>query len=45
MKTTELKLTQKEVEKLILLMEDKHWNKGMCYQTEVLYNKLLNSAK
>jgi len=44
MKTRELKLTQKELEKLILLIEDKNRNKVMPYPTEVLYHKLLNSA-
>tara|TARA_R110002020_G_scaffold128049_1_gene287089 strand:- start:281 stop:427 length:147 start_codon:yes stop_codon:yes gene_type:complete len=41
MKDTELKLTQKELEKLILLIEDKY-RKGMFYPTKVLYDKLLN---
>mgnify|MGYP000468583275 CR=1 FL=1 len=45
MKTKELKLTKQEIEKLILLMDDKYSNTGMFYQTKVLYDKLLNSAK
>ena len=44
MKTKELKLTQKELEKLILLIEDKYWGKQMFHPTQVLYDKLLNSA-
>lgn len=36
------KLTQKELEKVILLLEDKHHKKGMNYQTRVLYEKLYN---
>ena len=39
-----LQLTQKELEKVILLIEDKHQNKFMNYQTRVLYEKLLTSA-
>ena len=44
MKTKELNLTQKELEKLILLMEDKYRNTAMFHPTKVLYDKLLNSA-
>ena len=44
MKTTNLHLTAKELEKLILLMEDKFHKTGMFYKTKVLYEKLLNLA-
>ena len=45
MKKTELNLTAPELEKLILLMEDKYSKTGMFYPTKILFDKLINAQK